>query len=40
METRNALGEKLGLNQYFIKKLLELMHKESILIQNNIMNQD
>jgi chorismate mutase len=40
METRSALGKKLGLNKAFIKKLLELMHKESIQLQNDIMNKN
>jgi chorismate mutase len=40
MSTRSALGQKLGLDQKFIEKLLQLMHKESIQVQNNIMNKE
>ncbi len=38
IKTRTDLGEDLGLNPSFIQSILELMHKESIQVQNNIMN--
>ncbi|MBN2668799.1 MAG: bifunctional 3-deoxy-7-phosphoheptulonate synthase/chorismate mutase type II [Bacteroidales bacterium] len=39
IRTRSEWGKKLKLNAHFIEKILELMHKESIQIQNDIMNQ-
>jgi chorismate mutase len=38
LATRSAIGEELGLDRNFIKKLLQLMHKESIRIQTEEMN--
>lgn len=40
IKTRSQLGEKLGLSHEFIQAVLQLMHKESILIQNQIMNKE
>lgn len=37
--TRNELGEKLGLKKDFLKKLLQLIHKESIHTQIDIMRK-
>ncbi len=37
-ETRIKFGKKLGLNEEFLKKLLQLIHKESINKQQNIKN--
>ncbi len=34
LETRNHLAKKLGINLDFVKKLLDLVHEESIRIQN------
>jgi len=39
LKTRTELGVKMGLNNTFIKEILQLMHKESIQIQNKIMNK-
>ncbi|MBI5218335.1 MAG: bifunctional 3-deoxy-7-phosphoheptulonate synthase/chorismate mutase type II [Bacteroidia bacterium] len=39
MKTRTDFGEKTGLSLDFIKHLLELVHKESIQIQTEIMNR-
>jgi hypothetical protein len=33
------LGKKLGLTEDFIKKLLQLVHKESIQRQTEVMNK-
>ncbi len=38
IKTRINLGDDLGLDPHFIQSILELMHKDSIRIQNNIMN--
>jgi len=38
-KTRNDIGHKLGLSKDFIKKLLQLVHKESIQIQIEIMRK-
>lgn len=38
-KTRNALGKKLGLSKEFLKKLLQLVHKESIQTQVEIMRK-
>lgn len=38
IKTRTDVGTKGGLSSEFIKTLLELVHKESILIQTEIMN--
>ena len=40
LKTRTKLGVKLGLNDRFIKEILQLMHKESIQVQNRIMNDN
>jgi chorismate mutase len=37
---RLALAEALGLNDDFTKKLLQLIHKESIRTQTNVMNRE
>lgn len=37
---RMLKGEDMSLNPSFVKKMLELVHKESIEIQNKIMNQE
>lgn len=39
LKTRAEYGKKLGLNKEFILAILELMHKESIQIQNVVMNK-
>ena len=39
ISTRIKLGEKLGLSRDFIKKLLQLVHKESIQRQTEVMNK-
>ena len=40
LTNRLARGQKLGLDQEFLKKLLELIHKESIHQQRQVINQD
>ena len=37
LKTRNLLGKELGLNDSFIKKILQIVHKESIDIQADIL---
>lgn len=37
--TRSKLAEKAGLNDDFVKKILELIHQESIRLQTNVMNK-
>jgi len=39
VETRLKLGKKLGLTDEFVKKLLQLVHKESIQRQTEVMNK-
>jgi chorismate mutase len=39
MSTRIKLGKSLGLTEDFIKKLLQLVHKESIQRQTEVMNK-
>lgn len=39
LQTRMKLGKKLGLTEDFIKKLLQLVHKESIQRQTEVMNK-
>ncbi len=39
IQTRSKLGERLGLNKDFILKILQLVHKESIQKQAQIMNK-
>lgn len=39
VKTRMKLGKKLGLTEDFIKKLLQLVHKESIQRQTEVMNK-
>ncbi len=39
INTRIKLGKKLGLTEDFIKKLLQLVHKESIQKQTEVMNK-
>ena len=39
MSTRIKLGKKLGLTEDFVKKLLQLVHKESIQRQTEVMNK-
>lgn len=39
MSTRIKLGKKLGLSEDFVKKLLQLVHKESIQRQTEVMNK-
>ena len=39
LSTRTALGEKLKLPKKFINKLLQLIHKESIAKQTEVMRQ-
>lgn len=38
IQTRSVFGKNLGLNPEFIEAILELVHRESIQIQNDIMN--
>jgi len=38
ISTRKDFGEGLGLNKEFIKKILQLIHKESIMRQNKLIN--
>ncbi len=38
INTRKKFGEGLGLNKEFIKKILQLIHKESIMRQNKLIN--
>lgn len=38
LQTRTALGESLGLSEEFTRKLCQLLHKESIRRQTEIMN--
>jgi chorismate mutase len=40
LKNRSFLGEKVGLSEPFIKKILELLHQESIRIQTKVMNND
>ena len=40
LKNRTFLAEKVGLNDQFVKKMLELIHQESIRIQNTIMNKE
>lgn len=39
LQTRSSLGKVLGLSDEFLKKYLELIHKESIKRQTSVMNQ-
>ncbi|MFZ5552463.1 MAG: chorismate mutase [Bacteroidota bacterium] len=39
LNTRSSLGKVLGLSDDFLKKYLELIHKESIKRQTSVMNQ-
>jgi len=39
LSTRTSLGGKLGLPKKFIKKMLQLIHKESITKQTNVMQK-
>lgn len=39
LKTRTALGEKLGIPVKFMKKLLQLIHKESIIKQTEVMQK-
>lgn len=38
LSNRTFLAQKVGLSHDFIRKMLELIHQESILIQNKVMN--
>ena len=40
LSTRSVHGKNIGLNEEFVRKLLQLIHKESIRTQNAIMNRD
>lgn len=40
IENRVSIGQKLGLSEIFIKKILQLVHKESIQKQAEVMNKD
>lgn len=40
LKNRLVMGDKLGLRPDFLKKILALVHQESIHIQNQIMNMD
>lgn len=39
IRSRIEFGNKIGLNKSFLKKMLQIVHKESIRIQNQIMNK-
>ena len=39
IRSRKEFGENMGLSEEFIKKILQLVHKESIAKQNNVMNK-
>ncbi len=39
-KTRHEFGEAIGMDKEFIKQLLQLVHKESIRLQSEIMNQN
>jgi len=39
LKNRSFLAKKVGLSDEFIKKMLELIHQESIRVQTNIMNK-
>lgn len=39
LENRSSLGEAMGLSSLFMKKLLQLVHQESIRIQEEVMNK-
>ncbi len=39
IKTRNKFGESLGLDKNFIKKILQIIHKESIINQDKIINK-
>jgi len=39
LSNRTFLAEKVGLSDDFIKKILELVHQESIRIQTEVMNK-
>ncbi len=38
IKSRTLLGEKAGLDSAFVKDILQLIHKESIRVQNKVMN--
>ena len=38
--TRQEFGQSLGMDENFIKRILQLVHRESIRIQSEIMNQN
>lgn len=40
IRTRNDFGKSLGLDEAFIKKMLQLIHKESIMRQNRLINKN
>ncbi len=40
LKNRSFLAEKVGLSDEFIKKMLELVHQESIRVQTKVMNKD
>jgi len=39
LKNRTLLAEKAGLSDDFIKKMLEIIHQESIRLQTKIMNK-
>lgn len=39
-ETRQEFGKSLGMDSQFIKRILQLVHRESIRLQSDIMNQN
>ena len=39
LKTRAQLAEKIGLNRSYIEKLCQLLHDESIKVQNEVMNK-
>ena len=38
LKNRSFLADKVGLSDEFIKKVLRLVHQESIRVQNEVMN--
>jgi chorismate mutase len=40
IETRKEFGKSIGLDEQFIKKILQFVHRESIRKQSEIMNKN
>lgn len=39
LQTRSAVGASLGLDEEFVKALMQLIHKESIHVQSELVNK-